>query len=124
MAEPDSKKVKVENGEVNNGKQPIVFAVPHLSVPDVRLTVMDQQFMVHSAILKSKSGFFDEIFEWPGSVDWLDKAPYKYDLVTRGSSKSDWILQIEDKSVSIHCSIAVVSATHYTDLAVCEIEDE
>jgi hypothetical protein len=42
MAEPVLKRVKVENGVVNNAKQPIVFEVPRLSVPDVRLTVMDQ----------------------------------------------------------------------------------
>ncbi|PVH87077.1 hypothetical protein DL98DRAFT_581806 [Cadophora sp. DSE1049] len=80
MAEPVLKRVKVENGVVNNAKQPIVFEVPRLSVPD--------------------SGFFDKIFDWPGSMDWLETMSYKYDLGTCGSSLSDWDLQTKSSADS------------------------
>jgi hypothetical protein len=71
--------------------------------------------MVHSAILKSKSGFFDKIFDWPGSMDWLETMSYKYDLGTCGSSLSDWDLQTKSSAVSTGIHMVVVSVTHCTD---------
>ncbi|KAH9215140.1 hypothetical protein DL95DRAFT_461401 [Leptodontidium sp. 2 PMI_412] len=63
MAPPILKKQKIDNS-----MPPIVFSTPGLK-PDTRLTVFEQEFQVHSLVLKLHSAFFRKFLDSP------DKAP-------------------------------------------------
>src|SRR6187402_2341564 len=59
MALSPAKKQKVDDA-----KSPIVFHTPGLK-PDVRLMVFDEEFHVHSVLLKLHSAFFRKFLDSP-----------------------------------------------------------
>lgn len=75
MAQPPAKKQKLDDTN-----SPIVFSQPGLK-PDTRLTVFDQEFHVHSIILKLKSAFFRKFLDSP------DKALTNETIANTGSGQ-------------------------------------
>ncbi|KAH7319453.1 hypothetical protein BKA65DRAFT_409686 [Rhexocercosporidium sp. MPI-PUGE-AT-0058] len=71
---------------------PIVFFSPGLK-PDTRLTVFDQEFQVHSMILKLHSAFFRKFLDSADKTSIASNGqPFKYDWVTKVDAKEEWHL--------------------------------
>ncbi len=60
----------------------IIFQLPRLGEPDVRLTVFGQSFTVHSSKLKEASALFSQMFDAPDTGVMASKAGFESNWVT------------------------------------------
>lgn len=121
---PPTKKQRTGNGLET--KKPIVFHCPGQR-PDVRLTVFNQVFHVHSTLLKLNSGFFRKFLDSPDKatpvavIDTVDSRSssairpeasriglgetsiFKYDWVTKVDEDDDksWHLVADNAKVRV-----------------------
>ncbi|KAG4412199.1 hypothetical protein IFR04_014659 [Cadophora malorum] len=87
MADPPAaKKQKVS--------KPIVFATPGYQ-PDVRLVVFDQDFHIHSILLKLRSAYFRKYLDSP------DKAPKVTNTISTGATNGDRSMSADSSRISL-----------------------
>ena len=97
-----SKKPKVEA----ESKSPITFSVPQgpIKEPDTRLKVFDQEFHVHSAVLRVESTFFRAFYDADDatpSPQGRGSGDFKYEWVTIiDDDGQGWSLVHDDGNVS------------------------
>ncbi|TVY41344.1 hypothetical protein LOCC1_G005649 [Lachnellula occidentalis] len=102
MAPPRNKKQKTA-AVAASPPTPIVFQSPGLQ-PDVRLMVFDQEFHVHSVILKLYSAFFRKFLDSPDKVAAVEAAstgtlrPAQWSAPTK--FKYEWFTQLDQDAES------------------------
>jgi hypothetical protein len=99
MAQPASKKQKTNE----EPPSPVVFQSPGLQ-PDVRLTVFDKEFHVHSVLLKLHSAFFRKFLDSPDKAkEATDPLVASPELLLQNSSTSGlrwWMTILKGKSIT------------------------
>jgi hypothetical protein len=90
MAAPlPAKKQKLANLE------PVIFKQAGLGAPDTCLAVFDQEFYLHSTILKLYSAFFRKFMDSPDKVKLTTTATeFKYNWVSKVEKDDDWHLVV------------------------------
>jgi BTB/POZ domain len=86
-APPPAKKQKVDKA-----KTPIVFKQTGLGAPDTSLVIFDQEFHVHSMLLKIHSAFFRKFMDSPDKVNSTTMQDFKYYWVAETEEDGEWHL--------------------------------
>lgn len=96
MASGSRKRPRASTGDAT-GLSPITFTLPGLQA-DTRLLVFDQEYRVHSLILKLHSAYFRQFLDSPDKIPASENAPFKYDYVSVvDEDGSGWALQPANK---------------------------
>lgn len=90
---------KKRRGKDSLSKQdpdPVVFMAPGL-IPDVRITVFNQQYQVHSVALKYHSAFFRKFLDSPEKERIPGAREFKYEYVAVVDDDATWALEPAEK---------------------------
>jgi len=106
-------------------RQPIVFKFPGLEL-DTRLKVFDQEFHVHSAILRLYSTFFRTFLDSPDKTPAPASALFRYEYVSVVDDDGTWGLEValerdDQKAVPQDAGSSPTPAEGVPDLKVCNI---
>ena len=85
-----------QHSTMSSSKEPIVFKSPGLK-PDVRLTVFDQEFHVHSTLLKLYSAFFRTYLDSADKAPAPSSAVFRYEYVSVIDEDGTWGLEAASK---------------------------
>ncbi|TVY18351.1 hypothetical protein LARI1_G004430 [Lachnellula arida] len=98
MAPPANKKQKTDAAAASP-PSPIVFQSPGLQ-PDVRLVVFDQEFHVHSVVLKLYSAFFRKFLDSPDKATAAAGARHSstalLESITPSKFKYEWVTKFDE----------------------------
>ncbi|CAG8955889.1 hypothetical protein HYFRA_00008739 [Hymenoscyphus fraxineus] len=89
-----------ESSEAPAKQAPIIFRLPH-KTPDVRLVVFDQEYHVHSTILKLYSNYFRKFLDSPDKPGSSPSSLFKYEYVTVVDDDGIWALESAHKVQAI-----------------------
>lgn len=100
------------------GLPPIIFKLPGMKC-DTRLLVFDQEFQVHSMILKLHSAFFRKFLDSaekqnlppPSTSSFYPSFKYNWVTAVDGDDGEGWHLVSSNEYVSTLCSLALLLKT-------------
>jgi hypothetical protein len=101
-------------------KAPVVFKQAGLGSPDTCLVVFEQEFHVHSTILKLYSAFFRKFLDSPDKAHATSTKNFKYFWVTEVENDGDWhLVALRANEVSFHKTCAF--GQRFLELAECRL---
>ncbi|TVY39552.1 hypothetical protein LOCC1_G004464 [Lachnellula occidentalis] len=94
------KRPRAESGAAETGPAPIKFLSPGLK-PDTRLMVFEQEFHVHSTILKLHSNYFRQFLDSPDKTGAPASALFQYEYVSVVDEDGTWALESTEKATIV-----------------------